>query len=223
MTRRMRFPIFIGVLGAAILISLGMWQVQRLDWKQTILADIEAQMLADPVAVIPVSPDPVKDRYLPVTVTGEISGPEIHVLASRKIEGPGFRVITAISVGERRFLLDRGFVSIEAKDTPRPARTQTVIGNLQWPDEIDSFTPDIDSSAGIWFARDVRTMAILLKTEPILIVARSDTGGGVQAHPVDTGDIPNDHLGYAITWFSLAVIWLGMTVSLLWRIKRRTD
>jgi surfeit locus 1 family protein len=41
--------------------------------------------------------------------------------------------------------------------------------------------------------------------------------------PVDTSGIPNDHLNYAITWFSLAALWMGMTLYLLWRIRRKPN
>ena len=66
-------------------------------------------------------------------------------------------------------------------------------------------------------------MAATLKAEPVLVVARSDTGDGIEPMPVGTEGIPNDHLQYAITWFSLAAVWLGMTVFLLWRIKRQAS
>jgi surfeit locus 1 family protein len=48
------------------------------------------------------------------------------------------------------------------------------------------------------------------------------TGGAIEPMPVDTSGIPNDHMNYAITWFSLAAVWLGMTAYLLWRIRQRT-
>ena len=70
--------------------------------------------------------------------------------------------------------------------------------------------------------RDADAIAAALRTEPTFIVAREPTGGEIEPMPVDTSAIPNDHLQYAITWFSLAAVWLGMTVYLLWRIRQRT-
>jgi hypothetical protein len=55
---------------------------------------------------------------------------------------------------------------------------------------------------------------------PTLIVAASQVGDGITPVPVDTSAIPNNHWGYAIQWFLLAATWAGMTVYLLWRIKR---
>jgi surfeit locus 1 family protein len=66
-------------------------------------------------------------------------------------------------------------------------------------------------------------MADALGTEPVMVVARLPTGDGIAPMPVDTAGIPNDHLNYAITWFSLAAVWLGMTGLALWRIRRRID
>jgi surfeit locus 1 family protein len=65
-------------------------------------------------------------------------------------------------------------------------------------------------------------MAQLLRTEAVLIVARQDTGDGIIPRPLDTSAIPNDHWGYAITWFLLAATWAVMTVALIWRITTRT-
>jgi surfeit locus 1 family protein len=56
----------------------------------------------------------------------------------------------------------------------------------------------------------------------LIIVARTDTGDGIEPIPVDTSSIPNDHWGYAITWFSLALVWAMMTGALIWRITRKT-
>jgi surfeit locus 1 family protein len=193
-----------------------------LQWKEGVLAEIAARINAAPVAV-PESPDPEVDRFLPVTASGTFSGEEIHVLVSTKTEGAGFRVISPIETENgRRLLVDRGFIRDEMKDKARPAGEVSVTGNLHWPDEIDSYTPEPDMGANIWFARDVPALAGVLQTEPVLIVARatSETDPAVTPMPVDTSGIPNDHLEYAVTWFGLAAVWIGMTGFLLWRIRQ---
>ena len=220
MSRRMILPLLFGLVGAAILIGLGTWQVQRLHWKEGLIATAEAK-IAMPAVALPVQPDPVADRYLSVTVQGRFLGPEAHVLTSIQGQGPGFLVIAAYQTDDgRRILVDRGFVPETAKTAPRPPREVAVTGNLNWPDDVNSATPPPDEARGIWFGRDVTAMASALGTEPLMLIARSDTGDGVQAQPV-SATFRNDHLGYAITWFSLAVVWLGMTASYLWRIRRR--
>lgn len=221
MTRQMIGPLILGVVGVAILMSLGIWQMQRLAWKQAVLDVIEIRISApaEPIAEIV---DVKRDKYQPVQAVGLIGAREIHVLASRKQKGAGYRVIAPFTIGERVVLLDRGFIPIEAKDEPRPEKNTSVSGNLHWPDEIDGYTPPPDMKVDVWFARDIDAMAAALQTEPVLIVARSDTGDDIEPHPVSVTGIPNDHLHYAITWFSLAAVWFGMTGFLLWRMKRRT-
>ncbi|MEL6644273.1 MAG: SURF1 family protein [Pseudomonadota bacterium] len=221
MTARMIFPLLLGLTGATVLIGLGIWQVDRLDEKESELAVIEARITASPVTV-PAEPDPETDRYLPVTASGTLSG-EIHVLVSTRTEGAGFRIISRLDTADGRALLvDRGFVKDELKGAPRPAGEVSVTGNLHWPDEIDRFTPEPDPAANIWFARDVPALAEALGTEPVLIIARatSETDASVTPLPVDTSGIPNDHLEYAVTWFGLAAVWIAMTGFLLVRIRQ---
>jgi len=96
-----------------------------------------------------------------------------------------------------------------------------VVGALYWPDETDSFTPAPDRAANIWFARDLGAMAEALGTEPLLVVAESHPLGD-WPKPLRLGvNLPNDHLGYAITWFSLALIWAVMGTMLALRERRR--
>lgn len=221
MTRRMITPLLFGLIGATILIGLGVWQLQRLAWKETMLTEIEARIGAAATA-LPAAPDPQADRFLPVTVAGSFTGEELEVLSSRKEIGAGYRVIAVLQTTDgRRVLVDRGFVREADHRIPRTARDVEVTGNLHWPSEVDSFTPPPDQARNLWFARDVPAMAAALDTETTFIIARTPTGDGIEPLPVDSSAIPNDHLSYAITWFLLAVVWLGMTVLLLWRIRRR--
>ncbi len=212
----------LSIVVLAVFVSLGMWQMQRLTWKQGVLAEIEARIGAAPVAVL-AQPDPVMDRYLPVTATGQMTGDELHVLVSSRDFGAGFRIIAAFETGGRRIMVDRGFVPSADKDAPRRTGGMQVTGNLHWPDERDSYTPVNDPAANYWYAREVPAMAAALQAEPVLIVARSQTDPGVTPMPVTAEGIPNDHLEYAITWFLLAATWVVMTGFALWRIKRRKE
>jgi surfeit locus 1 family protein len=225
MLRRLAVPLIIGLAGAGVLIALGLWQVQRLAWKEAVLAEIDARIGADAVAV-PATPDPVSDRFLPVRAEGRFTGEGLEVLVSQKQVGAGYRMVAVLETGAgRRLLVDRGFLrEAQRASTPRATGDATVTGNLHWPDEVDGFTPDPDRARGMWFARDLPAMAAELRTEPVLIVARTvdPADPAVVPLPLDSSGIPNDHLEYAVTWFSLAAVWLGMTALLLWRISRRT-
>lgn len=212
----------LGVAGVAILMSLGIWQMQRLAWKEAILADITARIVADPVA-LPTAADPEADRYLPVALEGQFDPQFVRVLVSQKGIGAGYRIIAALETAEgRRVLVDRGVIAVAAGMPAPNDAPVSVIGNLHWPEERDGFTPENDLADNLWFARDVAALAEHLRAEPILVIARELTPpeAPIQPLPVGVDNIPNDHLSYAVTWFSLAAVWLGMTLFLLWRIRR---
>ena len=219
--RRSLFFFSIGLGGAAILVSLGIWQVQRLDWKLGVIADIDARIEAAPIP-LPDVLDPVNDAYLPVEVRGVLDPTYLRVLVSQKEIGAGYRIISAFDMGGRRVLLDRGFTPVDQPNIPSHEGSVTVRGNLQWPQETDDFTPAPDIAKNIWFAREIDDMAEALKTEPVLVVAKktSFNDAPISPLPVDTTAIPNDHLSYAITWFSLAAIWLAMTFAFTMRARR---
>ena len=217
--RRTLFLLIIGLGGASLLIALGVWQIQRLAWKQAIVSDINTRIAAAPVD-LPQAIDPTTDAYLPVKASGFLDNEEIHVLVSKKDVGAGYRIITPFQLKDgRRIMVDRGFAIAADKDNDRVGGPASVTGNLQWPLETDGFTPSPDMAENIWFARDVPAMAQTLETLPILLVARTSTPAesDLSPLPVDTSRIPNDHLQYAITWFSLAAIWLGMSLFFLRR------
>lgn len=214
---RLLFLLTIGLIGTGILIWLGTWQVQRLAWKQELLAGIEAKITADPVR-LPANPAPPAAQYLAVTVDGTIMPGEIHVLVSRKNIGAGYRVISPFRTQDgRRILLDRGFVRQSEIGEVRQLGPIALRGNLHWPDEIDSYTPEPDIAANIWYGRDIPAMATALDTEPVLMIAADPTDRGIDLMPIGTDGIPNDHLQYAITWFSLAAIWAGMSLFFITR------
>lgn len=218
----MLFAAGLGLAGVAVLMALGIWQLQRRDWKEGIIAGAEAMMREAPVD-LPAAPDPATDRYRAVQVAGRFTGEEAHVLTSLRAGGPGFLVIGGFETDDgRRILIDRGYVPETAKTAPRPPQDAVVTGNLNWPDDVTPSTPPYDGGRQIWYGRDVAGISALLSTEPVLVIARSDTGNAITSQPVTTAGFRNDHFNYAVTWFSLAAVWLGMTVYLLWRIRART-
>ncbi|GAA3869059.1 SURF1 family protein [Celeribacter arenosi] len=216
--------VIFATLGFAVMVTLGVWQLQRLEWKEGELAKITSAQQAAPVPLDALS-DPAAEKYRPVFVTGTLGTDEIFILVSTRDRGAGYRVISPLETATgRRVLIDRGYIPLEAKDVSRPLQTDiTVNGNVHVPDDRNASTPQNDVAGNIWFARDVDDLAAALQTEPVLIVARSDTGQGILPLPVTTEGIPNNHLSYAIQWFLFAAIWAGVTTVLAWRIRARTD
>lgn len=222
---RLLVPLLFGLLGAAILAGFGVWQLQRLAWKEGVIAQIEARIAAAPVP-LPAAPDPARDAYLPVTLTATAAGAPLRVLGAWRGAGTGFRVVAPVVTPEgRRLMADLGVVPLDTADddapVPLPEGPMAIIGNLAWPDDAVSGTPPPEGD--LWYARDVDAMADHLATERLLVVARAvEPPAGPAPSPVGVEGIPNSHLGYAIQWFGLAAVWLGMTAYLLWRIRRRS-
>ena len=219
---RLVFLMTFGLIGTAILIGLGVWQVQRLGWKQDLLARIETQIAAHPVSLRDAT-TPNFQRYAPVEATGTFGTDHIRMLASRRTTGAVYRVIRPFDAdGFGAILVDTGWVPDGTEIANAPQVRLSIVGNLDAPNETDSFTPAPDLDKNLWFARDVPAMAEALGTEPILLVLRDapEIDLGVTPWPVDTAGIPNDHLQYAITWFSLAAIWVLMTGYFVLRTHR---
>lgn len=211
-----------GLAGTAVLIGLGVWQLQRLEWKEGLIARLEARLAAEPVP-LPADPIAAADNFLRVTAAGTLGDSAAWLLTTERPWGPGFRVIAPLTVeGGRTVLADLGYVPETMKGRALPPGAQAeLIGALYWPERRDPFTPEPDRAAGIWFARDPAAMAEALGAEPVLIVADWHNLGE-WPKPLRLGvNLRIDHLGYAITWFSLAAIWAVMSLLLSRRERRR--
>ncbi|HAD28548.1 MAG TPA: hypothetical protein DCF96_07780 [Rhodobacteraceae bacterium] len=240
MSVRMILPLLFGFLGVAILLWLGFWQIDRLAWKEGRLAVIAIKMAAEPDPLIDHFKTPHADanlNYTRVRFEGVMTQKEAHVLTSLKYSGPGtqsgpgFRILKEVIWNGKNFFLDLGFVPEIQKDDDRFEGPVRVIGNILNPDDYDaSFTPDPDLDKNIWFARYLPQMARELSVLPFMVVVERaeilKNGAWVAFDDVTplpvSVNIPNDHTEYAITWFSLAAVWFGMTCYLLWRIRQRT-
>ena len=219
MIRRTILPLLFGLIGTAILLGLGAWQVQRLEWKQEILTRIEARLAAEPVG-LPETPTEAEHEYMRVELDGELLPGEVHVYTGLPGGGAGYHVIAPFETGGRRILIDRGLVPVDDKDAARPPGSLRIRGSLLWPDEAGRFTAEPDLEKNIWIAREVTAIADALGTEPVMVaVEASSRPAALIPAPVSL-NIPNRHLGYAVTWFGLAVVWLGMTGYWIWRMGR---
>ena len=219
--KRVLFTVF-SIAGTAVLGWLGNWQLDRLAWKQTVLEQID-QRIAAPAVPVPPIPDPSEDMYLQVFAEGRFGQEYIRVLVSQKRIGAGYRVISAFKTEGRRILVDRGFIDLSNSSDIQADQAVVVQGNLHWPDEVDGFTPAPDLEKNIWFARDVRALSEALQTQPILIVASqiSPPDQNIKPLEINSSAIPNDHLQYAVTWFSLAAIWIMVSGAFLWHSQKK--
>jgi surfeit locus 1 family protein len=224
MLRKILFPLVLGLAGCGVLISLGLWQVDRLAWKEDILAGINSRLAAAP-AELTQDVSEAADEYTRVTLVGTPTGEELHVLVSGTEAGTGYRVISKVDTAFGAILVDQGLLAIDNKAAAPLIAEMQIDGTLIWPDDQNAQTPDPDLGANIWFARNVVTMSAALNTMPLMVVTTSTTPADprLTALPVNTATIKNDHFEYAITWFLLALVWAIMSFYLILRTTRPKD
>jgi surfeit locus 1 family protein len=230
------------VVGIAILIGLGVWQLDRKVWKENLIAMLTERLDGAPAA-LPARGDwprltQDKDEFRRVTFPAEIiAGEEALVYAAGSalrsdIKGPGYFVFApARLLGGSIVLVNRGFVPLERKDpTTRaagaPQGIVDIVGVLRWPEARGTFTPDDDPKTNVWYLRDPKSMAQAKKWDtsaPFYIDQESPVPAGSLPLPAKLEvHLPDNHLQYAITWFGLALALAGVyIVWLVGRFRRR--
>lgn len=206
------------ICALATLIALGIWQLDRRAWKMEILDRVSTRMAAEPLPLPAVIPDPEALEYRHVIVRGTYLHDREMFLSGRYYRGQlGLQVITPLvrANGAGIVLVNRGWIPAGKKDpATRPESLvqgeRTVTGLIRLPVEPGLFVPDNDPATGFWMTPDVPAMADaagLADVEPLILYA--DRGANPQALPVGSVlrvDFRNDHLQYALTWFSLALV-----------------
>ena len=215
---------------------LGIWQVQRLQWKLALIERIDQRVHAVPIAAPNRTLWPAINResneYSRVEVTGHFDhGREKLVRASTEL-GSGFWVVTPMQTTTGFWVLvNRGFVSAEhSAQSSRPSSTenQTIVGLLRLTEPDGSFLQHNDVVANRWYSRDVQAIATsvaldarpgaaaTVATAPYFIDAAASPD--VQAWPrggLTVLNFNNNHTVYALTWFVLAAMVAGAAVYLL--------
>ncbi len=237
--RRLLWPAVATAAGLAILVSLGVWQVQRLHWKEGLIARVEAGLAAQPVPAPGPDAWPGLDlsdlQYQPLAVTGHyLNDEEIFVNETLTephgaLGGYGFFVMTPFVTDDGWVVyVNRGFVPREHKDlATRPgseiAGETTVVGPARQPRRRAWFMPGDDVAGNEWFSRDPALFAAAqgrspASVAPYYIDARFDPSlpDGLPQGGETIVSFPNNHLQYAITWFGLAAGLAGVFGVFAW-------
>jgi len=238
-TRR-KLPVFTGIavlIALAILISLGTWQVERLHWKEGLLADIAARRNAAPVQLADIEQmlsSGTDIEYRPVTVTGRyVNNKERHFLATWRGQA-GFYVYTPLALADGRTLfVNRGFVPYDNKEPEMRMQGQltgeqsvTGLARNRLPGKPSWIVPDNDLAKNIFYWKDIDAMASsdgidASKVVPFFVDADSTPNPkGFPIGGVTEIDLPNNHLEYAFTWYGLAAVLVGI-VGVSWFRGRR--
>jgi surfeit locus 1 family protein len=222
-------------VATAILAGLGVWQVERLGWKEALIARVTERLGAPPVAAPGPAAWPSLDagdlEYRPVTVTGTfLNDREVDVIAALtepkgKVGGIGYLVMTPLVTDAGWVVyVNRGFVP-EAKKlaSSRPGSllsgTTTVTGLFRAPRDRAWFMPGDNTTTNAWFSRDpalyAKTYGVPGAIAPYIIDANFDPAlpEGIPQGGETIVTFPNSHLGYAITWFGLALCCVGVFIA----------
>ena len=223
-------PAAAATLAFAALVGLGVWQLHRLTWKQTILARIDARIHQAPAPLPPAqqwsSLKPDNYDYVHVVVKGRYL-PDSEVLIFRAAAptradlaaGPGYQVLNALKLESGgTALVDRGFAPLAWKDDPRlrtppPSGEVEATGLMRPPEDRNFFTPADQPDKGVWFTRDPEAMAKKLDLSdaaPFVIDLDAAPGENWPHGGATELNIPNNHLSYALTWFGLAATLAGV-------------
>jgi surfeit locus 1 family protein len=208
----------------ASLISLGVWQLERLQWKLGLIAQVDRNMRAAPL-----SPDKAltmgqSAQYHRVALDGRFDNTREAYVFGTEDGAPVYHVIVPFTAASGQvFLVDRGVVLKEKLDPAkrlagRISGQTDVVGVWRTPDLPGAFTPAPDTAHRIWFAHDLNGIAradgIAKLAAPVVIEADvTPNPGGWPKGGQTVVTFRNEHLQYAITWFGLAAVLLGVYVA----------
>jgi surfeit locus 1 family protein len=220
------------LVGVAILLGLGFWQIERLGAKQRLMARVEARLNAAPVPLPPerdwAGLNPKTSEYMKVRVTGRFLHDK-EALVNTFVSGPtpgstvvGFLVLTPLQLADGSIVIvNRGFVPTELRDPKTRAQGEVqgevgVTGLLRAAEKPGYFVPANDPARNTWFSRQPAEIARaygLQRVAPFLIDAdATPVPGGWPKGGNTIVAFRNDHLQYALTWFSLAVALIAVFV-----------
>lgn len=221
------WPVVITAFLVGLCVFLGLWQVQRLQWKEGLIAELEQAQVESPITVEQLPEDLnalVPQNFHAVSLMGEYDYTrEFHVIGRSPTEEPGYHVITPFRIAGdgRSVLVNRGWIPQHKKDQGTRGEDMRSQGNLYLngyilvPQGGSVFLPDHDREDNIWFWQDTQRMAAELGEDmPALVIQHVNANQPEGTLPVAKRafdvQLRNDHFGYAVMWFSIGFIGLVM-------------
>lgn len=242
MSDRLRFyviPTVFTIVSLTVLISLGNWQLQRLDWKRDLIANARERPKLPPVP----APGPETwsdfdfDHYdlRPVAVTGRFDAEEIHVYTvlnkpNGRQRGQGFWIMAPfVTSGGWTLMVNRGFVpgankKLDSRPGSEAPRQDTrLVGLVRRAPKANSFTPDNNLQRNEWYLRDPTAIGRHLGVEDadlapysLDLIADMTPPGGLPQAGETRMNYANSHLQYAVTWYGLALTLIGVYIAFMW-------
>lgn len=238
--RGLILPGVLSLMALAVLISLGNWQMQRLAWKENLVATISDRIRQSPQPLPPVSEwaklNLDQFEYRVFAVSGRFHHDkevQVYTVLSEpkgSFSGAGYWVLTPFEVdGGGIVIVNRGFVPQELKNSASGPDGQAggqmrVTGLLRAPEQTNYFTPANDPARGAWYRREpadiVRAFG-LKNAAPFMLDATGEYRPDMLPQPNETKvSFVNNHLGYALTWYGLAATLIGVFSAFAWQRLR---
>ena len=203
MRNKLLFSVFVYFI-ILVLISLGFWQIYRLNWKLNLITQIEKSLKNEPIELNKSN----KKNYLRIKTSGLIDfDKQIYLYNLNESGKPGFEVINPILINNENYLINRGWIPFEKKglNEINIFDQNNIIGTLMMQSKSSIFKPDNDIKKNYWFTlnRDDVFSFTGKKFSKYIIYLNGDFD--IPKPRVITAKISNNHKKYAITWFSMAI------------------
>ncbi|MDB5701860.1 MAG: hypothetical protein JWL66_2059 [Sphingomonadales bacterium] len=225
MTRRPA-KVLVAILWVAAisgLFALGTWQVERRAWKLGLIAQVQARLKAAPVA----APDKAhpEDAYRRVIMGGTFIADQDSFVQASTVRGPGWWVMTPMRTDDgRTVLVNRGYMADRKGAAMIPGHV-TVTGLLRLSEPGGGFLRGNDPVADRWYSRDVAAIAGKRGLGPVApYFIDADGARNAPGQPVGgltVVSFPNNHLVYAVTWYTLAMMAAAGFVYWIKPLRRR--
>ena len=203
MKNKLLFSVFVYFIILALL-SLGFWQIYRLNWKLELIKQIENSLKNDPVELSNIE----KKNYLRIKTSGDIDfDKQIYLYNLNDAGKPGFEVINPIKIGDENYLINRGWIPFEKKDLPEInlVDQNQIVGTLMLQTKPSSFKPENDIEKNYWFTLNREDVLKFTGRNFSEYVIHLNGDYKIPKPRVITAKISNNHKKYAITWFSMAI------------------
>ena len=203
MKNKFLFSVFVYFI-ILILLSLGFWQIYRLNWKLELIEQIENSLKSDPVELSIIE----KKNYLRIKTSGDIDfDKQIYLYNLNDAGKPGFEVINPIKIGEENYLMNRGWIPFEKKDLPEInlVDQNKIVGTLMLQTKASTFKPENDIEKNYWFTLNRKDILKFTGRNFSEYVIYLNGDYKIPKPRVITAKISNNHKKYAITWFSMAI------------------
>ena len=203
MKNKLLFSVFVYFI-ILTLLSLGFWQIYRLNWKLELIEQIENSLKNDPVELSNIE----KKNYLRIKTSGDIDfDKQIYLYNLNDAGKPGFEVINPIKIGDENSLVNRGWIPFEKKDLPEInlVNQNQIVGTLMLQTKPSTFKPENDIEKNYWFTLDREDILKFTGRNFSEYVIYLNGDYKIPKPWVITAKISNNHKKYAITWFSMAI------------------